>query len=572
MRALILAGLFALLFTPAIFAADDYTPGPDSKDHPDVPKGEVTRYTFDHSKIFPGTTRDYWVYVPKQYDPATPACVMVFQDGIQYNATNVFNNLIARKEIPVIVGVFVQPGVVKPSSANAQSRFNRSYEYDGLGDNYARFLLDELLPEVAKKYNLSTNANDYAIAGASSGAIAAFTVAWERPDAFRRVFSSIGTFVGLRGGNNYPTLIRKTEPKPIRIFLQDGTGDLNIYGGDWHLANEEMLSALEFSGYEVNHIWGDGAHNGKHATAIFPDALRWLWKDHPAPITAGKDSKQPLMTDILIPGEDWQIASSGHHMVDGPTANAAGEVFFNDIGNKRIYKVGLDGKASVFTEGHPDCSGLMFGSDGTLYACQIASKRIVSFDTSGKETVIAEDADCNDLAVTHAGEIYFTDHRNKKVWFINAKHEKRLADEGIAFPNGIRLTPDQAFLLVDDTKGQFVYSFRIEPDGSLTDKQRYFDLHMVDGSMQSGADGMTLDTTGRVYVTTEMGVQICDQPGRVNGIIPKPARTGMPAVAFGGAKRDELYVACGDKLFKRKTKVTGVLGTDAPFKPPTPKL
>ena len=248
-------------------AADDYSPGPDSKPQPDVPKGEVTKHTFDQSKIFPGTTREYWVYVPKQYDPAKAAPVMVFQDGIQYSAPVVFDNLIHKKEIPPLIGVFVMHGRVKAPSANALDRFNRSFEYDGLGDNYVRFLLEELFPHIVReqKLNLSTHGNDRAIAGASSGAICAFTAAWERPDAFRRVFSSIGTYVGLRGGHNYPTLIRKFEPKPIRIFLQDGSNDLNIYGGAWFLANQEMLSALEFAGYDVTHVWGDGGHNVKHA-------------------------------------------------------------------------------------------------------------------------------------------------------------------------------------------------------------------------------------------------------------------------------------------------------------------
>lgn len=571
MRALLLTLCLACTANFSILAADDYTPGPDSQEHPGVPKGEVTKYIFDQSKIFPGTTRDYWVYVPKQYDPAKPACVMVFQDGIQYKAPIVFDNLIARNEMPVTIGVFVMHGRVKGHSTNVLDRFNRSFEYDGLGDNYVRFLLEELLPEVAKKYNLSTNANDHAIAGASSGAIAAFTAAWERPDAFRRVFSSIGTYVGLRGGNNYPTLIRKTEPKPLRIFLQDGSHDLNIYGGNWHLANEEMLSALEFAGYEVNHIWGDGAHNGKHATAVFPDALRWLWKDYPEPVKAGIGANQTL-SGILIPGEDWQVVSTGHRFVDGPTANAAGEVFFNDIGNKRIYKVGLDGKVSVFVEGRPDCVGLMFGPDGKLYGCQIGSKHIVSYDPDGKEHVITRVEDCNDLAITHSGDIYYTDHTHKKIWLITAKGEKRLVDSGIASPNGIRLTPDQSLLQVSDSKGQFVYSFQIEPDGSLADKQRYFYLHLVDGSMQSGADGMTVDTEGRLYVTTEMGVQICDQAGRVQAILPKPQRAPLVAVAFGGANRDELFIACGDKLYKRKTKAKGVLSFEAPIRPPAPHL
>jgi gluconolactonase len=199
----------------------------------DVPKGEVTKYSFDQSKIFPGTVRDYWVYVPKQYDPSKPACVYVNQDGIQFKAPEVFDELIAKNEMPITIGVFVMHGRVKAPSDQALDRFNRSYEYDGLGDNYARFLLDELLPEVEKKttsdgrpIKLSRDGNDRAIGGASSGAIGAFTAAWERPDAFRRVFSAIGTYVGLRGGNDYPTLIRKFEPKPLRVFLQDGSNDL----------------------------------------------------------------------------------------------------------------------------------------------------------------------------------------------------------------------------------------------------------------------------------------------------------------------------------------------------------
>lgn len=571
MRISSLTALLALTLTFNLMAADDYVPGPDSKPQEGVPKGEVTRYTFDKSKIFPGTTRDYWVYVPKQYDPAKPACVMIFQDGLQYNAPVVFDNLIQKKEIPVIIGVFVMHGRVKSISTNALDRFNRSYEYDGLGDNYARFLLQELLPEVAAKYNLSTNGNDRAIAGASSGAICAFNAAWERPEAFSRVFSSVGTYVGLRGANEFPTLIRKTEPKPIRVFLQDGSGDLNIYGGSWWLANQEMLSALEFAGYEVNHVWGDGSHNGKHATAVFPDALRWLWKDYPAPVTAGKNSRQPLM-DILIPGEGWQVASSGHKFTDGPAANAAGEVFFSDIPNQRIHKIDRDGKVSVFAENVPSTSGLMFGPDGKLYACQNGKKRIVFYDAEGKETVVAEDADCNDLAVTHRCEVYFTDHHNKKIWYIDAKREKRVVDEGIAFPNGVRLSPDQSLLLVSDTKGQFVYSFQIQPDGSLAGKQKFFHLHLPDDASQSGADGMTVDTEGRLYVTTDLGVQICDQAGRVNSIIPKPQRGAFPNIVFGGPNLDELYATCGDKVYKRKTKAKGVLSSQGPIKPPTPRL
>ena len=249
------------------------------------PRAKSCKFVFDQQQDLPGTVRDYWIYVPRQYDPAKPACLYVNQDGIQYSAPAVFDELIHKQEMPVTIGVFVMHGKVKAPSPSALDRFNRSYEYDGLGDNYARFLLEELLPEVERKttadgrpIRLSRDGNDRCIGGSSSGAVCAFTAAWERPDAFRRVFSSIGTYVGLRGANDYPTLIRKTEPKPIRVFLQDGSNDLNIYGGDWWMANQEMERALTFAGYEVNHAWGTGGHNHREADQVFPDAMRWLWK------------------------------------------------------------------------------------------------------------------------------------------------------------------------------------------------------------------------------------------------------------------------------------------------------
>jgi gluconolactonase len=571
MRIPFLIGFFTFTLFSTLNAADDYVPGPDSQPQEGVPKGEVTKYTFDQSKIFPGTTREYWIYVPKQYDPTKPACLMVFQDGIQYKAPVVFDNLIHKKEMPVTIGVFVMHGRVKSLSTDALDRFNRSYEYDGLGDNYVRFLLEELLPEVAKKYNLSTNADDHAVAGASSGAIAAFTAAWERPDAFHRVFSSIGTYVGLRGGNIYPTLIRKTEPKPIRIFLQDGTNDLNIYGGNWHLANEEMLSALEFSGYEVNHVWGDGAHNGKQATAIFPDALRWLWKDHPAPVTSGKGSKQ-LVMEVLVPGEDWQEVAADHR-ASSLAANWSGEIFFADPSDGVIYRTGVDGKTSVFVKGNRGGQELAFGPNGRLYLSQPKVRHISTYDTNGIETNILTGARARfgALAISHQGEIYLADAVTKSIWLINEKGGRRV-DEGIAEPSGVQLVPDQSLLLVADARGQFVYSFQIQPDGSLADKQKYFYLHLVDGSMGSGAAGMAVDTQGRLYVTTEMGLQVCDQAGRVNSIISKPRRASLSHVVFGGPNFDEIYVTCGEKLYKRRTKVKGVLSFQAPIKPDAPHL
>jgi sugar lactone lactonase YvrE/enterochelin esterase-like enzyme len=582
MRLLALALLFPLACSIS-HAADDYIPGPDSKPQDGVPKGEVLKFTFENSKIFPGTTRDYWVYVPAQYTPEHPACVHVNQDGVQFQAPVVFDNLIAKKEMPVTIGVFIMHGRVKASDEKtALDRFNRSYEYDGLGGNYARFVLEELLPEVEKQkasdgraIHLSKNANDRSIGGSSSGAICAFTAAWERPDAFSRVFSSVGTFVDQRGGNVYPALIRKTEPKALRVFLQDGSNDANGTGGNWFLANQEMLSAFEFAGYEANHVWGDGGHNGKHATAIFPDAMRWLWKDWPKPVTKGVGSKAPVV-QVLGEGSEWQVVSEGHGFTEGPAVNGKGEVFFTDIPNSRIHKIALDGKVSLFAEDTGKANGLMFGPDGRLYACADGKQQITAYDESGKSSVIAEGLNCNDICIAQNGNMYVTDPPHKQVWLIKPNGEKRVVDtndkNGLVFPNGVRLSPDQSLLLVADMRGQFVWSYHIEPDGTLRAKQPYHHLRLEDGVMESGADGMTVDTEGRLYVTSHSGIQFCDQAGRVNGIILKPQDKWLANVVFGGPNFDELYACCSDKVYKRKTKVKGAISWQAPIKPEKPRL
>jgi enterochelin esterase-like enzyme len=274
----------------AALAIDDYKLGPDSQPQPNAPQGKVEKFTFDKSKIFPGTTRDYWLYTPKQYDAAKPACLMVFFDGGGYVKPDgqsrvpvVFDNLIAKKEMPVTVGVFVSPGTIKAAEAGAKDRSNRSFEYDSLGDANARFLIEELLPEATKELNITKDPAGRAVAGLSSGGIAAFTVAWEKPEAFGKVVSWIGSFTNIRGGYVYPALIRKSKdkPKPIRVFLQDGANDLDNLHGNWPLSNQDMAAALKFAGYDYKFEFGDGGHSGKHGGAIFPDTMRWLWRDWP---------------------------------------------------------------------------------------------------------------------------------------------------------------------------------------------------------------------------------------------------------------------------------------------------
>lgn len=279
----------SLLLLSSLHAApqdDQYVLGPDSQVQKDVPQGKVTQMPpWKDSKIYPGTTRDWWVYVPAQYKPEQPANVMVFCDGGgfvkpdgQFRAPVVFDNLIAKGEMPVTIGIFINPGVFPTSNPKEKPRSNRSFEYDSLGDQYARFLLEEILPEVAKTYKLTDNPDGRAICGNSSGGICAFTVAWERPDAFRKVVSHIGSFTNIRGGHVYPALIRKAEKKPIKVFLQDGSNDLDNQFGNWPLANQDMAAALKFAGYDYQFVLGEGTHNGKHGASLLPDTLRWLWK------------------------------------------------------------------------------------------------------------------------------------------------------------------------------------------------------------------------------------------------------------------------------------------------------
>jgi enterochelin esterase-like enzyme len=260
-----------------------YETHPDSREQPGVPKGTLRQMPAWESKIFGGTTRDWWVYVPAQYRPETPAAVMVFQDGAGPKdfVPTVFDNLIAKHDMPVTVGIFIQPGVLK------DGRANRSFEYDTLSDQYARFLLEEILPEVEKTVKLRHDAASRAISGSSSGGICAFTAAWERPDEFSKVLSWVGSFTNIAagptvraGGHNYEAMVRKTPRKPIRVFLQDGANDLDNANGNWPLANQTLAKSLAFARYDYKFEFGQGFHSNRHGRAILPDSLRWLWRGY----------------------------------------------------------------------------------------------------------------------------------------------------------------------------------------------------------------------------------------------------------------------------------------------------
>lgn len=581
--------LAVMIMLPSVlaFAQESYPVHPDTQANDGVPRGTVTAYRFTDSAVYPGTERDYFVYVPAQYDETTPAALMVFQDGAKYVKENggyrihhVFDNLIHRGEMPVTIAVCVNPGVV-PGGDDAQDRFNRSFEYDTVSDQYASFVVDELIPEVRKSYAITDDPNLRAIAGSSSGAIAAFGVAWHRSDQFRRVFSTVGTYVGLRGGNEYPTLIRKHEPKPLRIFLQDGRSDLNIYGGSWWHANQSMLSALQWAGYQVKHEWGDGGHNGKHGAAIFPDAMRWLWQDFDRPIESDV-SNHPEIKDRLIPGQSWKLISEGHKYTEGPAVAPNGDVYFVDGPRGEIWRI-ADGsdQATKFIDDMPAVSALMFDGDGRLYCARNKALIVTRVDPDGSRTDLCSGVSCNDLVVLDHG-IYFTGPTEQAVWYLpidadgsprgNGKPIK--AGAGPAKPNGLIVTPDRRFLKVVDSEGRYIWSYKIDSStGKLLHGQPYGYVHSPQDDMLGGADGVTMTKDGSLLIATKLGIQIMDPPGRVHLIVSRPSLSGkLSNCVLAGDSMSTLYVTCGNRVFSRETKLDGIAPWQPSVRPAKPRL
>ncbi len=497
---------------------------------------------------------------------------------------------VGNNPLPVTVAVLINPGVLKAQTTGQQDLVNRSFEYDSLGDRYARFLVEEILPEISKHYDLSTDPNDRAISGASSGGICSFNVAWNRPDAFHRVLSFIGSFTDLRGGDIYPALIRKTEPMPLRVFLQDGSKDLNNFAGDWWLANQSMASALAWAGYDAKFVSGDKDHDMEQAGAILPDALRWLWRDYPQPIAKPRAVHEARFgPPILDPASGWEDvslprSSSGGEVVviddgfnsitgtwDSQRVLAAGlavdgakNIFFSDIIGQRIAKVAAVGQANTFLEyprGGParDSHGLTIGADGLLYACE--GDHITAYALQGKGRTVARGIHCQDLAVAHSGGIYFTDPEHHSFWYLDRSGRKTKEVFPMLImsrPNSIRLSKDEALLFVDDPDMRWVWEFQTQADGSLGNPEPFYRLETGDDSSNTGAAGMTMDSLGYLYVDTRLGIQVCDEQGRVQTIINSPAGP-LLGIAFGGPDLQDLYVVARDKLFKRHMLRKGFL-------------
>jgi gluconolactonase len=520
--------------------SNNYPPGADSQPHAGVAAGKILTFKLENSKVFPGTTRTVTVYLPAAYQGDKPACVYVGLDGLGFEAATVFDNLIAQHAMPVTIGIGVSPGVVESAKPTEDPRFDRSFEFDSRSDRLARFLMEEVIPAVERQpvadgraIKLSTDPNDRAIGGGSTGAIAAFTVAWERPDAFRRVFSSIGTYVGMRGGEQYYVLVRKTEPKPLRIFMQDGVHDEWPGGpemGDWWMSNQTMNRALEFAGYDVRHVWGAGSHNGAQATLLFPEAMRWLWRDYPAPIRS-QSPGNPVLQAVLQPGEEWQVVAEGCAGELG--ANPKGQVFYPGT---QPSPCGEQTGAVPFA----------FGVDGTIHHADVKGVR--------------------NLTIRNNGDVYAVSEN--ELWLIRVKGEKVKLDQDLKGAAGVALSPDGLWLFVTQSLSRSGLSYRVRPDGTVDAREPFYDFYVPAWADDSGAAGIAMDRDGRAYVTTRAGVQIFDRNGRVAAILPLPGNAAVTGLCFGGQSFDSLYVAAGGKVYRRKLHVEGAPPWAAPFKLP----
>lgn len=580
-------------------AQDDYKPGPDSLPQPAVPKGEILKgqYTAAGNSVFPGTEREYQIYLPAGFDKTRPAPFMVFQDGVIYQGPTVFDNLIAKKHIPPLVGIFIKPGVVPAANNNALPRFNRSYEYDSVSDRYARFLIDEFLPAIEQRHGirLSTEPSDTAIAGNSSGGICAFMVAWHRPDRFRRVFTGVGTYVGIRGGDQLPVLVRKVEPKPIRVFLQSGENDNNLYCGDWWMANQMMERSLSWAGYDVNHAWGTGGHNQKHAAALFPDALRWLWRNWQTnkEIKANPRSDSKWRGYEVVGEGEWKAINAQPLGVRRLASDKDGSVYFYGSLKPALFKLDIGKQKPSFLKLRPNGHDFVFptslavGPDGRLYCGFIGrSHNLKAYEGETEFDIpLSGSSGFSALCIANDGKAYLGESGPS---FIELKRSQ--SPQSLVPPNTPRvsnapldahltqpgsalcLSPDQSLIYSCDEFDQqgYVLCWQRQADGVAAWGQRYFQLERS-VHRAVAATGLCVDTNGWLYVATSLGIQVCDPAGRVNFIIPTPKPPHD--VCFGGKDLGELFIACGDTIYKRPTKAHGYIsGQMAPIKPKPPKL
>ena len=393
------------------------------------------------------------------------------------------------------------------------------------------------------------------MSGGNSGGIAAFTAAWHRPEAFSRVYVASGSWVAFRGGHEFPTMVRKFETKPIRAYLTTATHDMENAAGDWYLLDQEMDKALKFSGYDYQFRTIDGRHVAGYAEN-WREAMAYLWRGWPERVKAGPSA--PRAQEIIIPGEEWQLVAEGFKSTRGPACSANGEVFFADTSSDKIHRIDLDGKVSVFATNTGNAHGLTVGTDGKLYSVSEKTGKIVSYDANGAGTVVLEGLTGQSVLATPNGGLYVTSNSDKpnaagSVWFVK-DGKKTQVDGGLKFASGLAYRPDQWLLSVADGRSKWIYSYQINDDGTLRNKERFFPLHVEDWDDDAGAETVCYSLEGRQFIATKSGIQISADDGPTQVILPVPDRARVIGVALGGKDKDTLFAFCGNKIWKRKVQ------------------
>lgn len=526
----------------------------ESKRHDGVKYGEWIQTKFADSKVFPGTERRVWVYVPAQYDGKTPACLMLMQDGPGFFIDNVVSNLLSKNEIPVMIVVASSPGFVKGDKDADSPRANRTYEYDTPSPRFGKYVLEELLPfaetlktKDGREIKLSKNPGDRMVAGFSSGAAAAFNLAWAYPWEFSRVFTGAGSFTGLRGSYANSTLVHKFEPKPLRIFLQSGTRDMWTCFGDWWSANQAMVRALEFAGYEHKFAFGDASHSGKQAEMLMPEIMRYLWKDWPKPVAASTKTRNHVLNEVL----EW---GAGFEKIKGGEKGAALIMAENGrvvLSNKDCARL-ISGKGvSEFTK------GLIARSTSGDLVLEGGQLKLLA---GGKVCAIAKDISYASAFAMRDGSFYALlagDGKSALVW-ISPEGNLKTIEENAASGGAIAASGNENWLYVFDSATRRGYNYKILPNGSLDCKQEFFFLHLPDQCDSTLASSAICDDGGRTYLATTAGIQICDYNGRSAAILELPKGERPVSLAFGGEDMNILYVV-GElgNVYKRKIKPHG---------------
>lgn len=535
----------------------------DSKQKSGIKYGEWIESKFSASKVFPGTERKVWVYVPAEYGGNEKACVVVLQDGPQFHIGNVISNLLAKGEIPMMIAVASSPGIVAGGKDKDSPRANRTLEYDTPSPRFAKFVVSELLPfaetlktKDGRRIILSKSGNDRMIAGFSSGAAAAFNAAWACPWEFSRVFTGYGSFTGLRGSFANATLVHKYEPKPLRIFMQSGSRDMWTCFGDWWSANQSMARALEFAGYDFKFSFGEASHRGFHSDMIMPDVMSYLWKDWPKPVEASQKSRNHILQDVLIPGEPFiKIADADIEdcLVMGENASVAlaGEKSVKALWGNGDFHAGTVAKglkADLSLQ-----NGILKIRSGNNFAeiCKrVAYARAVATRGSHFYALLSySGADASLVSIDADGNI--------------SELDKNVVTKG-----AVGIAANENWLYVFDSATRRGYSYKVLDGGKIDCKQEFFFLHVPDQCDGTSASSAVCDDSGRVYLATSAGIQICDYNGRSAAILELPMGELPLSLAFGGEGISELFVV-GHRgnVFKRKTKAKGA----SVFTPP-PKI